>query len=542
MTFDFKNPDYRKVFYERTLRLQKLRADPHLLAACKVWYAAHPDDFVNDWGLTVDFRVKGRSAVMPFLLFPKQRDLMQWFMQRWTSGDDGIVEKSRDVGASWLAMALACTLSLFNKSLSFGFGSQKESKVDNGGDPDSLFYKGRMFMQNLPAEFRGNWDVRRHAPFMKILFPETGSSITGEVGDNIGRGGRKTMYFIDESAHLEHPALVDASMASVTNCRIDISSVRGLSSPFAQKRHSGTMPVFTFHWRHDPRKDDAWYAELPKKHDPIVIAQEFDINYSASMEGIVIPSIWVQAAVNAHIKLKIKASGALRGSLDVADEGMDKNAFAIRHGNVITHAESWTGKESDIYATTEKAFTLCDHNNLTGFSYDADGLGAGVRGDARKVNEKRKADGFKELHITPFRGSDAVLDPERIVPMTDRKAGDMFENRKAQAWWALRFRFQATYRAVQGESFNPDDIVSISNEFPEYIALCNELSQPQYGLSKAGKILIQKKPDGSKSPNLGDCVMQLLSPSRPPMVINPALLEPGYAASTRAPLATRQHA
>jgi hypothetical protein len=171
---------------------------------------------------------------------------------------------------------------------------------------------------------------------------------------------------------------------------------------------------------------------------------------------------------------------------------------------------------------------LCDMNKLTGFVYDADGLGAGVRGDARKINEARLAKKLKALHVTAYRGSGAVLDPERTVPNTDRKNLDFFENAKSQNFWAMRFRMQATYRAIKGAPYNPDDIISISSEFPELNALLTEMSQPCYGLSKSGKILIEKKPEGSKSPNLCDCVVQLLSLSRPPMIINPALLDPQH--------------
>ena len=41
-----------------------------------------------------------------------------------------------------------------------------------------------------------------------------------------------------------------------------------------------------------------------------------------------------------------------------------------------------------------------------------------------------------------------------------------------------------------------------------------ELSQPTYGLNGAGKIIVNKKPDGSKSPNLGDAIMIEFSPER----------------------------
>lgn len=525
---DFKHPDYPSVFRKRARFLELIRAKPEKLEELKAYYTKHPCDFINDWGVTVDPRklAVGKPVNMPFILFPKQREFLEWLLERWKNGEPGIVVKSRDVGASWLAMALSCTLCLFHKNMMVGVGSAKQDKLDRTGDPDTIFFKARTFIKELPAEFRTGWNEQRDSLFLRLLFPATDSSITGEAGDNIGRGGRKAIYFLDESAHLERPQLVDASLASNTDCRIDISSVNGSANPFAQKARGGKIKRFDFLWTDDPRKDAAWFEKKQLELDPIVLNQEILCDFSASMEGIIIPAIWVAAARDAHIRLKIKPTGAKRGALDVADEGVDRNAFGVRHGNVLTYAESWSGKESDIYKTTERAFLLCDTNALTGFSYDADGLGAGVRGDARKINEHRASIGLKQMHVTPFRASGAVLDPESIAQKTDRKNEDFFENAGIQAAWALRFRFEATYRAVvKGEPFNPDDIISISSDFPEVDALCMELSQPTYGQAKSGKLLLEKKPDGSKSPNFFDCTLQLFGPSKVEMIISPAFLQ-----------------
>jgi hypothetical protein len=132
---------------------------------------------------------------------------------------------------------------------------------------------------------------------------------------------------VDEAAFLQRPLLIDAALSQTTRCRIDLSSVNGMSNPFAQKRHSGKIPVFTFHWRSDPRKDDEWYRkECEKIDNPVIVAQELDLNYQASAEGILIPSEWVQAAVDAHIKLGIEPTGQRLGAMDIADEGKIKTA------------------------------------------------------------------------------------------------------------------------------------------------------------------------------------------------------------------------
>lgn len=518
--FDFRKPDYNGVFNHRLGVLQRLRKDPSVLPALFAFYRDNPIQFVIDWGCTFDPRLinKGLPSVLPFMLFPRQIEWMQWVLGLMQAGEAGINDKSRDVGASWLAVSLASSLCLFRDGFVVGFGSRKEEYVDKLDAPKSLFYKVRMFLRLLPPEFRRGWSEAKHAPHMRVIFPGSGAVITGEAGDNIGRGDRASLYFVDESAHLERPELIEASLSATTECRIDMSSVNGSTNPFAVKRHSfPPHRVFTLHWRHDPRKDDAWYAKQCADLPAIVVAQEIDISYTASVTGVVIPQEWVQAALDAHVKLGFEPTGAKTGALDVADEGIDLNAFAARHGVVLYSVGAWSGKGSDIFETVEKAFEICDNEQLPGFRYDADGLGAGARGDARVLNEKRK----RKLDAEPWRGSGEVVnqdDPIVTASPDDRDSGervnkDFFANAKAQGWWELRVRFQRTYRAVvEGHAYNPDELISISSRIPRVNELCLQFSQPTYGVNGAGKIVIDKQPQGAKSPNDADAAMILFAP------------------------------
>lgn len=513
--FDFRSPDYVQVFEWRVERLQRIRRDPSVLPALKAYYRDNPAQFIIDWGVTFEPRnvERGLPALIPFLLFPKQEEWVQWFVERWKLREPGITEKTRDMGMSWLTVGLGATLCLHHRGLVAGYGSRKEEYVDKIGSPKALFEKARMFLAGLPVEFRGGWTREKHAPHMRLLFPETGSAMTGEAGDGIGRGDRTSFYIVDESAFLERPQLVDASLSATTNCRQDISTPNGLANSFAVRRHGGKIKVFTFHWRDDPRKDDAWYAKQCEELDAVTVAQEIDINYAASVEGVLIPSSWIQSAVGAHTKLSVEPTGRRFTGLDVADEGVDLNALASRKGIVLDHLEAWSGRGSDIYSTTLRAINTCAELESQDFIYDADGLGSGVRGDSRVINEARVSAGQFAIHSTPFRGSGEVHDPDgEMVPK--RKNKDFFANLKAQSWWALRLRFQATHRAVaEGLAFDPEEIISIDPALPELSKLMAELSQPTYTINTTGKIVVDKAPEGMKSPNLADAVMIAFNPA-----------------------------
>lgn len=526
---------YAPVLAERARRLAWLRGDKSggRLRDIKAYYRAdHYIDFINDWGMTVDPRnaEKKLPTVIPFSLFSIQRDFLDFVMERWRGSENGLIEKSRDMGVSWLAMALSCYMCLFHRGIAIGFGSRKEEYVDKSGDPKSLFHKGRAFMQYLPREFRGDWTAKKNSQHMLMSFPETESSIGGEAGDNIGRGGRTAIYFVDEAAFLERPLLVEASLSANTNCRIDMSSVNGSNNPFAEKAHGGKVKKLSMHWRRDPRKDDAWYAKKCDELDPVIVASEIDMNYSASVEGVIIPSAWVQAAVDAHVKLNIKPSGIKYSTFDVADRGVDKCAWGYRHGIVHRFSRSWSGKDGDVFDSTEQCFLMCDEHGVNTMGYDADGMGAPVRGDARKINEARVALKVKPIRVQEFRGSAGVMFPEAKVrgpdgtPL-DRTNEDFFANYKAQSWWHLRFLFQQTWRALQGKSYEPDGVISLDSTNPELTRLQMELSQPVYKTNLAGKMLVDKLPDGALSPNLADQVMMEFAPRRMAMVIHDSLLD-----------------
>lgn len=547
--FPWRNPtveDYARVWRLREERLEMVRAEPGAVAALKAWYRDRPVEFIEDWGITEDPRNLeiGLPVRMPFLLFPRQREFVDYVVKKWRAREPGLMEKSRDMGATWLAMAISCTLCLHHPGMAIGFGSRKEEYVDKSADPKTIFHKGRAFLGGLPEEFRGGWDVRKHAPHMRLIFPESGSTITGEAGDNIGRGDRKGIFFVDESAFLERPGLIDASLSATTNCRIDMSSVNGSANPFAMKRHGGKIEVFTFHYRDDPRRDDAWAAKKKAEldHNPVTWAQEYEIDYSASVEGVVIPATWVNAAVDAHLKLKIDITGSRRGAFDVADEGRDRNAFIGGHGILIDLAEEWSGIGSDIFRSVERAFGYCDEHDLPGFRYDADGLGAGVAGDSRVINARRRDQKAKVLQVEVFRGSAAVARPDQ-EDVKGRKNKDFFKNAKAQGWWALRRRFQATYRAIttlqdaekaarEGKPIVPpviaahDDLISISSAMPLYRKLCSELSQATYEIDTLGKMVVNKAPDGVPSPNLADGTMMYFAPAQKfGFQVTPGMLE-----------------
>ncbi len=549
--FDFRAPNYDEIFRARIERLTWLRSGKANERAAKMtdvraYYTENPADFISDWAVTVDPRnaERGLPVLVPFILMPKQREMVHFVVDNWRKSQGVVIEKARDVGASWVLMALSCTMCLFVRDFMAGIGSAKEDKCDRSGDPDTLFYKAEHFLTYIPPDFTYGWDRKKHRAHLRIVIPHMGSSITGEAGDNIGRGGRKSWYIVDEAAHVERPKLIDASLAATTNCRIDASSVNGMANSFAEKVHGGKVPRFTFTWRDDLRKDDAWYQKKCDELDPVIVAQELNLDYNAAVDHQIIPAAHVAAAIDAHIKLGIKPTGVRESALDWADVGRDKCAHGFRTGCLLEWAESWNAAGSDTLDSLLRVERNCDERGVHDVTYDADGMGAPLVSLFRVVNERRaksnegknrnKTALLQPLRPHAYRSSGAVMWPEQKVPGAgDRRNEDLFANFGAQAAWHLARMFANTYAAVTGKPYDREMIISISGDeaFKERGRLCVELSQPKWKYSPTGKLTVDKVPDGALSPNLADMARMLFAPRNRGIVIAPGTADRLGAAS-----------
>src|ERR1043165_9171751 len=147
-------PCYTSEFERRTKMFKKLQGNPKLQRQIKAYYKDHPIEFINDWCVTEDPRSGDEGMrVMPFVLFNRQKEFVQFIKECVEDQESGLVEKSRDVGASWLSVCCAIWLWLFWPNSAIGFGSQNIDKVDLLGDPSTIFHKVRLTVDWLPKFF-----------------------------------------------------------------------------------------------------------------------------------------------------------------------------------------------------------------------------------------------------------------------------------------------------------------------------------------------------------------------------------------------------
>jgi hypothetical protein len=181
----------------------------------------------------------------------------------------GVIEKSRDEGMSYVILGYFLHHWLFIDGFAAGVGSRKEDLVDKKGDPKTLFHKFRDMLEKLPDWMKpSGFNRREHDNYLRIVNPVNGATLTGEAGDNIGRGGRTSMYLLDEWGFVQNPEAADAAISQNTNVVIKGSTPNGVGNRFHQDRFSGRYSVFTMPWRLNPDKN--WTAEIRGNDTPLV--------------------------------------------------------------------------------------------------------------------------------------------------------------------------------------------------------------------------------------------------------------------------------
>ena len=531
-------PPYDAIWRWRVRTLSNLRNNPVALASARRYYSTRPSEFIMHWMDTYDPRREG-SKWVPFVFFERQAQLIEFLEQLIRDQESGLIEKSRDMGATWVGCAYSVWRWLFKDDEALGWGSRKEALVDKIGDPDSIFEKMRLLLRRLPDIWMPEgFSWTRNASYMKLMNPDNGSIIAGEAGDNIGRGGRKTAYWKDEAAHYERPEKIESALGDNTNVQIDLSSVNGLGNVFHRRRENGivwtpqtdTYPrgfvrVFIMDWKDHPLKTQDWYDTRKTKYEreglAHLFAQEVDRNYAAAVSNVVIPHDWITAAVDAHIHIPYVAeaydpeASQWVGGLDVADEGEDRNSLTLREWIIWRHVEEWGERDPGVSA--RRALMLCrSYRGRIKVMYDSIGIGASVKSEYNRLVVDEKVLEPREVPFIPWNAGAGVINPyDRIIADDDESLTNkaFFGNLKAQGWWSLRTRFYKTYKArTEGIRYDPDELISLDSRMPLLEQLKKELGQPTYGPGAQLKTIIEKKPPGTKSPNNADGGMMAYFP------------------------------
>ena len=226
----------------------------------------------------------------------------------------------------------------------------------------------------------------------------------------------------------------------------------------------------------------------------------------ADDDAAVIKRSWLEAAIDAHIKLGMDLSGARTVGYDVADSGEDKNATSVFNGSICEVVEEWKAPEDALAESTRRAWASVGDGRMI---YDCIGVGAHVGSTLKDM-------GVKEGRYLKFNAGDKVVNPKHEYSKGVRN-GEKFENLKAQAWQDVADRLRNTFNAVnKGMEYPASELISISGDCPMLERLKTELSTPRRSYSKRGLDMVETKDQlkkrGIKSPNLADSFIMAACP------------------------------
>lgn len=394
-----KNLQFRKSLYQmvdnesdRSLAVEKAAELRNMCANDILFY-------FNAFCWTYDPR--RNPAALPFITYEYQDAAILKLADAIHTGYDLGIEKSRDMGASWLCIMVPEWFWHFFPLQSFLFVSRKEEYVYKSGDLKALFQKIEFVHKRQP-----NWMFKKK-PKMQSLHLENrdnGSTIDGEstTGD-VARGDRRTAVLLDEFASVPSDEGYAALSATrdVTRCRLFNSTPKGASGAFFDMITSPDLEKLRMHWTEHPDKskglyvDDfgkersPWYDEQCKRAaHPAEIAQELDIDYAAA------DSLFFDAMVLEELIREMSLPPSICGELDYERDTLEPKDFELKRKG---HLRLWCPLDQTGRPPMDRRYVVAaDIATGTGASNSALSIGD------TKTNEKIGEFAFSRIKPSEF--------------------------------------------------------------------------------------------------------------------------------------------
>lgn len=213
---------------------------------------------------------------LPFITWEVQDEAIERIIQCVRVGGDLLMDKSREMGATWIILGCFFAEWLMIPDSTFLVVSRKEEYVWKKGNPDTLYWKLEYLLKNLPNWISPKYDIsERHLANML-----NGSVIDGEsTNSDVGAGGRRQAIMCDEFARVKasEAKMIEETISDTTPCRIFNSTPVSRGHPFGQLRFGGKIEVITLPWWRHPYKIQGHYSS--PSYNKIVI---HDLDYYAT--------------------------------------------------------------------------------------------------------------------------------------------------------------------------------------------------------------------------------------------------------------------
>lgn len=388
----------------------------------------------------------GQDPYVNVCTFPFQDDILTWMVWNFKNMEDGIVEKSRAVGATWIWVWFMDWLAKFHKGITTGTMSQKEDDVDNR-TANSILEKLRINLRSQPKWMRFGWEENsRNDRINMIEYPETGSVHLGGVAKGTAfRGGRLSVSFNDEFAHVLEASQVLDSLSAISGCNMFVSTPKGENNEFARMALTPGVNKKSIHWSLHPLRNKEWEKKIRSKPSVTeeTFAQEYEISYTRSNVGRIFPNFIGRASDDesewCHVSDPETDTYDFKENYEVytlSDLGKDTTYFGFFQFLPV--------QENRRYQT-DYTMVLFDEYCVTG----SDANPYKVR---RDINQKADNEGYTfAKHITDWR-----------TGPKDDGIGKSWHKRMSESRQSLMERYNADYGEpifLEGERFWPVDCI-----------------------------------------------------------------------------------
>lgn len=279
------------LFRQKLLRL--CREKPDYRSAVKRMCERDPFFYINVFGWqynpnAVSTEYSGGSMSLkigPFITWEYQEEAFEELLDCIARRRDVVIEKSREMGASWLCLWVIEWMWRFTPMSSFLLVSRNAKAVDDASS-NSLMKKFDFMHDHMPEWLLPKVD--RVKFFMKN--EDNGSEITGEASTGkAGIGGRGTAIFVDEFSQIDEDREILNRTASTSGCRIFNGTHKGTGTALYDLTNpSGATKTFIkkiqMHWSKHPDKSKGLYHF--DRASQQVVPLDKDYNYPEDFEFV----------------------------------------------------------------------------------------------------------------------------------------------------------------------------------------------------------------------------------------------------------------
>ena len=262
-----ENIEYRSNLLQRAEKDPLLQND--LMSACKESLLY----WVNTFSWTFHQKevdpvsgeeTEAKNPHNPFITWEIQDELFDAFIWHQKNGKDILIDKSRQMGASWACVNFLHWLWLFRPESLLLEMSRTEDYVDKTGNMKALFQKHDYINNWLPEWMcpSSALPFGKHRTKMHMKNEWNGSCLDGEsTTEHAASGSTLLVALLDEFAKVEKGQLMRSATRDAALMRIVNSTPAGAGTEYSRWKKSGQIKVFILPFYEHPEKGGNRYIK-----------------------------------------------------------------------------------------------------------------------------------------------------------------------------------------------------------------------------------------------------------------------------------------